>query len=365
MEWEYQWLIDNFSPQALEAATWYAAWIGHRNKWLGYDEWKLPGCDLTVSERLGRKNFTALQEWPGRFDPNRPGLSNDDGRDDLESPESDPSRLPLRASQEERPRGRDQIAEAAQQHQRFKTRIEYYDSGLVVRRRIPEGERGENPVYRKGHPKEGQRYKFDAREMLGRPNAGPFPPRNPFRPPHAPPPTEDDIPCPGCPGGCDVRKCELRERIRIDETALRLILRGAHDPLGSNLRRRRMLLDGFALEGQFPAPSEAVRLEEILMKLHQYFRDAPSRADWDSTYKPQASPLSVAERMALCAKQSPLTKPGAVILYVAKTEGLDLNQLAGVQAASQAAAVGTELIRDTSSGAPPAKPDELPYFTNL
>jgi hypothetical protein len=46
---EHEWLRSKLSPQALEASTWYASWVKHRNQWLGYDEWKLPGNDLTVS----------------------------------------------------------------------------------------------------------------------------------------------------------------------------------------------------------------------------------------------------------------------------------------------------------------------------
>src|SRR6476620_3953357 len=73
---EYQWLRDNLSPQALEAARWYAAWDKHRKHWLGYDEAKLPGFDLTVSEHLGRKCFTA-ELMGGRFESRRPSLSSD------------------------------------------------------------------------------------------------------------------------------------------------------------------------------------------------------------------------------------------------------------------------------------------------
>src|SRR5262245_24259632 len=74
---EYQWLRDNLSPQALEAAKWYGEWIAHRNRWLGYPERELPGCDLTVSERLGRKAFTQLVMEAERFEPKRPQLSSD------------------------------------------------------------------------------------------------------------------------------------------------------------------------------------------------------------------------------------------------------------------------------------------------
>ena len=67
---EYQWLRDHLSPRALEAGIWYAEWIKHRNRWLGYDTCKLPDNDLTVSERLGRKSFTALANVPPKYASN-------------------------------------------------------------------------------------------------------------------------------------------------------------------------------------------------------------------------------------------------------------------------------------------------------
>jgi hypothetical protein len=180
---EYQWLRDRLSPQALEAAKWYADFIHHRNRWLGYDEWKLPGCDLTVSERLGRKAFTGLVMVPGQAQVEYygPSLSSDgDERNDRESPEMpDPSRGQLtgRLQQAERPTSAADAAGAAMKaddavrllHQRAEqgriTQIEY-DDGFVDR--IPEGKRGDVL------DKNGKPYKFGAKEVMGRPKNGPF-----------------------------------------------------------------------------------------------------------------------------------------------------------------------------------------------
>jgi len=94
---EYQWLRDHLSEQALEAARWYVEWIEHRNRWLDWPDRKLPGDDLTVSERLGRKCFTGLiMAPPGvttleRYaltpSPYAPREASDEGdRNDRESP---------------------------------------------------------------------------------------------------------------------------------------------------------------------------------------------------------------------------------------------------------------------------------------
>src|SRR5262245_46325229 len=80
---EYQWLRDNFSEQALEAARLYAAWVKHRNRWLGYDERKLPGDDLSVSRYLGRLCFTGLIMTP-------PGVKTFEGAARLASPYEPP-----------------------------------------------------------------------------------------------------------------------------------------------------------------------------------------------------------------------------------------------------------------------------------
>jgi hypothetical protein len=82
---EATWLRAKFSPQALEASIWYATWVKHRNRWLGYDEWKLPGCDLTVSERLGRKEFTALVTVPQKH-AIQPGFNGEGYRIPLPRP---------------------------------------------------------------------------------------------------------------------------------------------------------------------------------------------------------------------------------------------------------------------------------------
>jgi hypothetical protein len=298
---------------------------------------------------------------PGRYQPRRPDLSSDGvEHDDLESQQPEPSRQRLtdEFKEGERPSAADAAAaairadEAARlQQQRYKTQIEYYDSGLVVRRRIPEGVRGENVVYRKGHSQAGEPYKFGADEMMGRPKDGPDPPRRPFRPPHAPTPTDNDERCPECTGTCNLEgTCEFRERINADDKALKLILQHvAHDPLGSKLRRRRMLLDSFALDGQFPAPWEVALLEEILMRMHQFFKDSQSMADWSRISDTRAEPLSGAERMALYAKQSPRARAHEVILHVAKTEGMDLKELGRMASASAKAVAGGDLYKKKAS----------------
>lgn len=339
---EYQWLRDNLSPKALEAAGWYADWIKHRNRWLGHAEWKLPGDDLTVSERMGRKCFTALLMPTGGYQPRRPDLSSDGA--ETEDREAPPPRLRLNgeltgklAFEGPRPSAADAAAdamasdEAAQLlQQRYVTQLERYDSATAVSEWrvvvIPEGVRGKNVVDRKGQP-----YKFGAREMMGRPASGPFPPRKPFRPPDAPPPTKADEPCPECPGGCTT--CEFRERIKIDHAALNMLLQQRTADDLRHARKKRALLDSFALDGEFPAPWEVAPLEEILMRVHQFFKGRTRLSD--------AKPLTGTEREQLFVKQSayPPT-PTEIILHVAKTEGIDLKYLGRVQSASAAAAVG-------------------------
>ena len=352
---EYQWLVDNLSEPAREAARWYAEWIKHRNYWLGYDEWKLPGDDLTVSTRLGRKSFTALVKVPGAYKSKRPGLSSTGVEpDDREALVLAPSTsLPLtgRFASAGRPSAAEAAAAALQD-----------DAAARLQQ---------------------QSYKTQ--------KDGPFPPRKPHKPAYAPPPTDNDARCPECTGGCALQKegndpCALRERIRADDMALKLILQqriapvdDLTVPLGKEIpetqrdsagqdwedqaaaarkgdkrrrtgdvRRKRWLLDHFALDGQFPAPDEIAPLEEILMKLYHFFKDAPSRADWDDSYEPRAKTLTVAERMALYAKQSPQASAHEVILHVAKTEGYDLKYLGRVQSASQAAVAGGDLYKKAS-----------------
>jgi hypothetical protein len=334
---EYTWLRDRLSAQALQAARWYGEFIRHRNRWLGYDEYKLPGCDLTVSERLGRKAFTELVNVPGQrqLEYYGPSLSSDgDDHNDCEALElPDPSRGHLTGKFEfPRPSAAEAAGDAMKSdpaakllQQRRHTQIEYDDCGAVVRRRIPEGERG-NVLDKTGKP-----YKFGAREMMGRPENGPFPPRKPFQPPSSPPPTDNDERCPQCTGSCHLQSgsdpCAWRYRIREDDKALKLILQPDAKRLG-DVTKKKALLDSFALEGQFPAPFEITPLEEILMRLHRVFATSQSKADWSRISDPQAKPLSVAERMALLAKQSPTAKPHEVILHLAKTGGLDLKYLA-------------------------------------
>ena len=218
-------------------------------------------------------------------------------------------------------------------------------------RRIPEGERGENVVYRKGHSQAGKPYQFGADEMMERPEDGPDPPRRPFRPAHAPAPTDQDERCPKCTGSCKLQSegndpCAWRERIKADDKGLERIL----------IARKRRLLEYFALEGQFPAPFEIVPLEEILMQLHKFFRHSQSMADWSgmlanwqrdekAKVDSRAEPLSVVERMTLYAKQSPYDlKVHEVILHVARTEGIDLKYLGRVASASSQAAAGRNLV---------------------
>ena len=190
---EYQWLVDNLSEPAREAARWYAEWIKHRNYWLGYDEWKLPGDDLTVSTRLGRKSFTALVKVPGAYEFKRPGLSSTGVEpDDREALVLAPSTsLPLtgRFASAGRPSAAEAAAAALQD-----------DAAARLQQ---------------------QSYKTQ--------KDGPFPPRKPHKPAYAPPPTDNDARCPECTGGCALQKegndpCALRERIRADDMALKLIL---------------------------------------------------------------------------------------------------------------------------------------------
>jgi hypothetical protein len=273
---EETWLRSKLSPQALEAARWYAEWIKHRNLWLGYDEWRLPGCDLTVSKRLGRKAFTALVMTGERCDAGRPGLSNDgpawDDRQSFQLEET--SKLPLTAQfapTAERPRVRDEVAADLQSNEAWQLerrrreddsirRIEYRNKGLVPRR-IPEGVRGENVLDRNGKP-----YKFGTREMMGRSENGPFPPRRPFKPPLGPVSTDSDERCPGCTGNCKLQSagndpCAWRERLLADHMTLERILKMRFG--SGDLRRRRWLVDHFALDGQFPAPSRICEHPQI------------------------------------------------------------------------------------------------------
>jgi hypothetical protein len=331
-------------------------------------------------------------------------LSSDGAeRDDSEPLQLEPTKAPLTG--QFAPGGRPSAAgaaaaalqsdEAAQlQQQRFITQIEYFDSGLVQWRRIPEGERGKAVTTKAGRP-----YKFAKGEMMGRPKNGPFPTRLPFRPAYAPPPTDNDARCPQCTGSCKPQSegddpCAWRERIRADHKALERILQrriapvddlrvqlGKLDPdypinsVGrgvdkdkrfndwadnyakahkadtrrrtGDIRRKRMLLDRFALDGQLPAPSDIAALEEILMELHRFFQASLSMSDWSAGDDASATPLSIAERMALFAKQAPDAPKGQVILHVAKTEGIDLKYLGRVASASAAAATGPGLV-DTS-----------------
>jgi hypothetical protein len=406
---EETWLRSKLSPQALEAAKWYAQWHEHRRRWLGFEQQTLPGQDLTVSERLGRKQFTALVLTPPRYE-RRAGLSSDGvERNDLE-----PTYLGVDKGHElteqfaDHPRDEvdlqpDEIrpqSDRLLQHRRWIIEIVHYTNGTVRRRRIPVI--GSELEYRRLNQEERKRLYEEAlakglvpRRAPEAPRANYNEPRRPFTSAYAPPPTEMDERCRGCTGSCKLLSegsdpCAWRERIKDDDEALgRILQRRVHTidsrPLGTpvrdncqwdrglndgwlgmskakraaddkrhnrtrrtgDIRRKRWILDHFALEGQFPAPFDLMALEEILMRLHRFFtNEAQSFSDWADA--PSARALNGLERRELLVHQFVAPpRPHEIILHVAKTEGITpagLKYLGRVASASAEAVEGTKLV---------------------
>jgi hypothetical protein len=118
-----------------------------------------------------------------------------------------------------------------------------------------------------------------------------------------------------------------------------------------DLRRRRWLVDHFALDGQFPAPSDIVALEEILMQLHRFFvNQSQSMPDWTRQDDSGAKSLSGLERAALFVDQRTAggipPRPYETILHIAKTEEQDLKYLGAVASASATKACGLGMTAD-------------------
>jgi hypothetical protein len=299
---EYHWLRSKLSEQALEAAKQYAEWVHHRNRWLGFPEYRMPGDDLTVSEHKGRKcltglimappgvkTFERLAQSPSPYEPRRPDLSSDGvERDDWEGPPPHPEisgTLTGKLAQDERPSAADAARaataadEAAQLLQQRLAQIEHYND---VNGRSPAAARRRflveyDSVVEYDGSSEVRRHRIDRMCCIPEGVCGDgkvvkrhstFRPRRPFKSPDVPPPDHDE-PCPECTG-CKLQStgngpCEFRERIKLEDAALRLLLRTEQRP-------RRALLDSFALDGQYPAPWEVDDLEKILTRLHQFFQ---------------------------------------------------------------------------------------------
>ena len=342
---------------------------------------------MSVEQRFDgiRKAFVALLMWPGRCEPKRPELNSVGAeRDNLEPPlpRYGFGTLTGQFASGERPSAAE--AAAADLGREEPNMLGAANARRAKLNALVAAYQGEVTEVPFGQCSDEHSYVAVPGET--------FPPRLPHTPAQAPAPSVPDERCPDCTGKCALQSdskepCELRERIRIDDMALERILNRLITPatphvkekldpsyplhsadfgndkdvkfrqwceryeeankdnkrkLVGDIRRKRWLVDHFALGGHAPAPSDLPVLEKILMDLHRFFeRRSQTIGDWrqDNT---RAKKLNGLERQALVIVQGlfqhcrwwtdeeraiPPT-PREVVMRIAMAEGLDLKKLA-------------------------------------